>query len=56
MILEMTGMGWYFRFKIITGPSFLADNIYFNQLKDFLNMERPNIDTYIIILNYISLP
>ena len=35
--------------KIITDPSFLADNIYFNQLKDFLNMERPNIG-YLLLL------
>ena len=50
MILEMTGIGLVFPIlKIITDPSFLADNIYFNQLKDFLNMERPNIG-YLLLL------
>ena len=44
----MTGIVGISYFKIITDPSFLADNIYFNH-KDFLNMERPNIG-YLLLL------
>ena len=50
MILEMVGIGLIFPIlKIITDRNFLADNVYLNQLKGFLNVGGSNIG-YLLLL------
>ena len=49
MILEMTGIGLVFPILKLLLIKFFSRYIYFNQLKDFLNMERPNIG-YLLLL------
>jgi len=56
MILEMVGIGLIFPIlKIITDRNFLADNIYLNQLKVFLNVEGGNIGYLLLLLLIIFL-